>query len=224
MSIDPRHPEVEGLWRAVAAAAARSIAVVAANPGEGCTTIAEALWRRAALAGHSALLVELNRDRPALASRLGNAGPGQILSFGNDGLGLMAEPSDAMLDTWRDPARLAEAIAGWHQTYDTVVLDGAPLVARGAQGLPGLACATAAEATMLVVLAGRTPASAVREARQALTRAGARLLGTVLNDRDNPSLLAELEREAARLGRLVPALAARIVAALRRSSLLGIRV
>lgn len=224
MTIDPRDPEVEGLWRAVSGAEARSIAVVAANPGEGCTTVAEALWRRAALAGQSALLVELNRDRPALAARLGAAVPGVIARIDDDRLGLLAEPTQAMLDAWRDPARLAEAIEGWHNKYETVVLDAAPLLARGAQGLPGLTVAAAAEACLLVVLAGVTPGSAVREAREALGKSGARLLGSVLNDRDNPSLLTELEREAGRIGRIAPGFSARVIAALRRSNLLGMRI
>jgi hypothetical protein len=45
-----------------------------------------------------------------------------------------------------------------------------------------------------------------------------------LNDRDNPSLAMELERQASRFGRLLPGLAARITRAVRGSALLGLRV
>ena len=224
MTLDPRHPEIEGLWRAVDAAGARSIAAVSARPGEGASTLAQALWRRAALAGRSALLVELNPERPGLAARFGAPAAGGIRLGGEPGLGLLEDPGAAALDAWRDPAALRAAVAGWLRHWDRVVLDGAPLVARGAQRLPGATAAAAAEATLLVVLSGRTPAAAVREAREVLAGAGATLLGTVLNDRDSPSLLSELEREARRLGRIAPGLARRAAAALHRSALLGIRV
>jgi Mrp family chromosome partitioning ATPase len=224
MRFDPRHPEAESLWRAIAQAELRSVAVVAAAPGEGCTSVAETLWRRAAEAGRSALLVDLNRDRPAPSLRQLSAEPGVVARLGNSGLGVLAEPGEAALANWRDPNRLREALAGWHQQWDTVVLDTAPLLAKGAQGLPGLAAAAAADAAVLVVLAGRTDANQVREAAEALRMAGARLLGSVLNDRDNPALRAELEREARRLRRVAPGLTARLTAAFQRSSLLGMRV
>ena len=224
MRIDPRHPETEALWRAVARAEVRSVAVVSARPGEGCTTVAEAIWRRAACAGRSALLVDLNRDRPALGARLGEAPPGTIQRFGNEGLGLLADPGEAALEAWRDPAQLRDAVTGWLRQWDTVVLDAAPVVSRGAQGVAGLAAAAAADAALLVVLAGRTSATAVREAGGALVQAGARLLGTVLNDRDNPSLRTELERQTRRIGRIMPKLADRVAMAVARSNLLGMRV
>ncbi|RYJ01661.1 MAG: hypothetical protein EON47_10045 [Acetobacteraceae bacterium] len=265
MRLDPRHPETEALWRAVTGAGVRSIAVVAARPGEGCSSVAEALWRRAACAGRSALLVDLNTEHPGLGARLGRprggerqlvtdqgvvtlerrrdpgglrlvagrrgteigerrAAMGEAQRLGHGGLGLLAEPGAAAIEAWRDPARLREAVAGWLRDWDTVVIDTAPLVAGTAQGVPGLAAAAAAEASLLVILAGRTPTSAVREASQALRKAGARLLGTVMNDRDNPSLRAELERQALRLARLAPAMAAGLARRIRGSALLGMRI
>jgi hypothetical protein len=278
MRIDPRHPETEALWRAITTAKVRSIAVVAAHPGEGCSSVAEALWRRAACGGRSALLVDLNCDRPGLGARLGvrlgasrapadpssrhlttdqglvtlerrrdhrglrvaggsedrrravvcgEAGGlvlGQAQRLGHSSLGLLADPGQAMIEAWRDPAQLREAVAGWLHEWDTVVIDTAPLVTGTAQGIPGLAAAVAVEASLLVLLAGRTPVSAVREARHALDKAGARLLGTVMNDRDNPSLRAELERQALRLARFAPRLAQRLARQVRSSALLGMRI
>lgn len=224
MRFDPRHPETEALWRAVAQAEARCVAVVSAQPGEGCTTVAETLWRRAAQAGRSALLVDMNRDRPAASLRAIPAEEGVVQRLGNTGLGLLAEPGEAALESWRDRGQLRAAVAGWLQQWDTVVLDTAPVLAKDAQGMPGLAAAAVADAAILVVLAGRTDGAAVREAAAALAAAGARLLGTVLNDRDNPALRTEMLRETARLERFAPGLAARLSTALHRSSLLGMRV
>ncbi len=105
-----------------------------------------------------------------------------------------------------------------------MVFDTAPLLSREEGALSGVTVAAAADATILVTLAGRTPASQIRAARDALNAAGARLIGTVLNDRDNPSLLSELERETYRVAPLLPRLMANLRGRMRRSALLGVRV
>jgi len=222
MAIDPRDPEIEGVWMAVAGSGARSIAVVAANPGEGTTSLAEALTRRAALGEGRALYVNLDAERST--GTMGLAAPvDTVLPGEHAGIGVLARPSPDAANAWRDPARLAAQVAAWRAEWDHVVFDTAPILAKDAPGVPPLSVAAAAEATILVVLAGRTAASDVRDAHQRLERAGARLVGTVLNDRDNPSLLAEMEREAGRLERIAPGLVRRIRGGLRRSSLLGQR-
>lgn len=209
------HPEIEALWRGVGDAG--SIAIASAQPGEGTSLIAEAIWRRAEHSGRSALLVKLNGGAP-------DAEPGQVQRLGNHPLGVLAAPDATQLAAWREPARLREAIALWRKEWDLVVIDAAPVLARGAQALPGLTAAAAADATLLVVLAGRTAASALREARDQLKAAGAVLVGVAMNDRDNPTLAMELERQAARFGRILPGLAARLTRAVRGSALLGLRV
>ena len=222
MPPDPHDAEIESLWLAVSAAGARSIAVVAANPGEGTTSLAEALTRRAALGGRRALFVDVSGGRLAGAGGLGLA-PDTILPGEHPGIGVMAKVSQDAATAWRDPARLAAQVGAWAPDWDHVVFDTAPLLSAGTAGVPPLSVAAAAEGTILLVLAGRTAASDVREAHQRLERARAHLIGTVLNDRDNPSLLAEMEREAGRLERLAPGLVRRIRGGLRRSSLLGQR-
>jgi Mrp family chromosome partitioning ATPase len=220
MPLDPSDREVEALWLAVADSGARSLAIVAAHPGEGTTSLAEALTRRAALGGRRALYVDLSGGHAAAG--LGLA-PDAILPGERDGIGVLAYPSDATALAWRDPARLVAQALAWRDDWDIVVFDTAPLLAEGGHGVPPASVAAAAEATILLVLAGRTAAADVREARQRLDRARARLIGTVLNDRENPSLLAEMEREVGRLDRLAPGLARRIKGGLRRSSLLAQR-
>lgn len=223
MPIDPRDPEIEGVWMAVAGSGARSIAVVAANPGEGTTSLAEALTRRAALGGGRALYVNLDAERSAAGTSLAPL-VDTILPGEHTGIGVLARPSSDSANAWRDPARLAAQVAAWRAEWDHVVFDTAPILAKDLPGVPPLSVASAAEATILVVLAGRTAASDVRDAHQRLERAGAKLVGTVLNDRDNPSLLAEMERELGRIERLAPRLVRRIRGGLRRSSLLGQRM
>ena len=58
----------------------------------------------------------------------------------------------------------------------------------------------------------------------AVSRLHARLLGVVMNDRDNPSLLAELDRETYRLARRLPRLMAWLRARLHHATLLTVRI
>ena len=75
-----------------------------------------------------------------------------------------------------------------------------------------------------MTLAGRTPSGRVREAREQLAAAGANLIGAVLNDRENPSLLSELDRETWRLGRMLPRQMAALRARLHRMPALTARI
>lgn len=222
--LSPYHPEVETLWRGVSQAAARSVALVSSRAGEGTTLMATALARRAGLAGRPALLVDANLARPAVAQQLGiRPVEDEILDVPMLGMAVLASPSRERAQAWREPGRLAGAVAEWSQTYGLVVLDGGPLVEGEFDPLPAASVAAAAEATVLTVLAGRTPVPAVRAAREALDRAGARLIGTVMNDRDNPSLLVELERQTYRLAPRLPRAMAALRGRLSRSTLLAVR-
>src|SRR4051812_35057036 len=98
MRIDPHHPETEALWRAVSVAGLRSVAVVSARPGEGCTTVAEALWRRAARGGRSPLLVDLNRDVRGMRDRLLQAEAGRLPPGGEPEFRLMTDEGVVTLE------------------------------------------------------------------------------------------------------------------------------
>jgi Mrp family chromosome partitioning ATPase len=207
---DADHPEIEALWRGLRDR--RSVAVTAARPGEGTSLVSRGLWRRAEAAGRTALLIHAGGEPSAAPRRLGN-GP----------LGAWT-PDAARVAEWREPARLRETLEAALADWDMVILDAPALLDRAPRPLPGLTAAAAAEATLLVVLAGRTPASALREARTALDAAGARLAGVVMNDQHHPTLAQELERQAQRFARLAPRLTARLTRMVRGSTLLTLRV
>lgn len=222
--LSPYDPEVEALWRAVDAAGARSVAVVSALPGEGTTLIAAALARRAGLSGSPALLVDLNEIRPGVGRLLGlRAQPGEIVSLPAMGLGVLAELAPKDAEQWREPAALAAQVERWAPEWGMVIFDTAPLLSRDFETIPAASIASAAQAAVMVVAAGRTPQSAIRDGRARLTSSNARLLGTVMNNRDNPSLLTELERESYRLAPMMPRLMAGLRARLRHATLLSVR-
>lgn len=224
-TLSPYDPEIEALWRAVEGSGARSVAVVASLPGEGTTLVASALARRAGLAGTQALLVDLNQVRPGVAKLFSvHPKPGEIVTMPALGLAVLADaaPEDAM--AWREPAALAAQAQRWAADYNLVVFDTAPLLSKVHEPIPATAVAAAAEATVLVMLSGRTAVPAIREARSRLATAGARLIGAVMNDRDNPPLLAELERETYRLAPLLPRAMANLRRRLQRATVLSVKI
>ena len=217
-------PDIELLWRKIDAAKARSVALLASTYGEGTTTVAITLARRVAATGANVLVVDLNLSRPGLGVALNlPLEPGEI-DMVEPRLGILAMPSDEEVHLWREPARLIAQAERWRQRWDLVIFDCAPALAPRPGLIPGTAVAMAAEATLLVTLAGRTPASVIRDAWNRLHGAGAHMLGSVLNDRDNPSLLAELQRETHRLSRWLPTSMARLRARLQSATLLGVRI
>ena len=187
--------------------------------------VAAALARRAGLAGGQALLVDLNQVRPGIAKLFDlRPSPGEIVTLPALGIGVLADPSADDANAWREPAALAAQVQRWSSEYGLTVFDAAPLLSKVHEPIPATAVSAAAEATVLVTLSGRTPVPAVREARERLTAAGARLIGAVLNDRDNPPLLAELERETYRFAPLLPRLMAAVRRRLQRATVLGVRI
>ena len=224
-ALSPYHPEVEALWQAVAQTDARSVAVVSSHAGEGTTLIASALARRAGLAGKPALLVDLNLARPGLA-RLFGVRPvaDDIIDVPALGVAVLAAISQESAARWREPGKLAGQLAEWSANFGLIVLDTAPVLSTDYDTLPATAAAAAADATVLTVLSGRTALSAIRASREKLDAAGARLIGSVMNDRDNPSLLTELERETYRLAPLWPRAMAALRNRLHRATLLAVRV
>jgi hypothetical protein len=64
----------------------------------------------------------------------------------------------------------------------------------------------------------------VREACERLQAARASVIGSVLNDRDNPPLLSELQREINRLSRFMPRRTPRWGRSLERFATLTVRV
>ena len=252
--ISPYHPEIDAIWHAISNTGARSIAIVSADPGEGTAMIAAALACRAALsvpvedqnfpADKSVpLLVDLDVVRPSLA-RTFKVDPreNEIVPLETKGIALLGAIGSDAINTWRERARLTEQLAVWHARWNLVVLNAAPLLTmerrRGKRGsasdrqpqanratdIPGLVAASVADACVLVALAGRTPGNRIREACETLSTAGANLIGCILNDRENPSLLAELDRETYRFDKVLPRAMASLRSRLHRSPILGARI
>jgi Mrp family chromosome partitioning ATPase len=173
----------------------RSVMFVSALPGEGVTTVTLGVANAAAVgAPAGVLLVDANFATPTLASRLG-AAPRLGLS---DILAKRATRADAVartavsrvfvLDGGAGPVNFTSArslddvrelLTDLQTTYDHVLVDGGSLETCPESVL----LSRHVDGVAIVVHAEHTPSEVVVDATARLRRAGARLLGVVLNRR-----------------------------------------
>ena len=210
--------EIETIWRSLLASGLKSVAVTAAMAGEGTSTIAAALARRAQQSGETVLLAEIAPTKPRLFDRVGMPlSCGLPTRIGSDSFGVLSVPTNAP-PNWQKRDFFAWRLAEWQRDWNMVVLDLPPVLTSPAPGLGmgSLSVCASAACTLMVVLAGHTKAEAVLKAQTRLDLAGANLLGIVMNDRENPSLKQELQREIGRIADFLPGITRRLQSRLQR--------
>lgn len=156
----------------------RMVMVTSSRPGEGKSTLALALARRAARGGERVLLIDADRLRPRLSVLLGaagSAGLAELLAGVAPGQALIRRDVLAPLDLLPAgsgpggppaPTRLAAAAqaAGWRQRYDLIVIDAPPLLA----GADALMLAEVADGILLCLGWRRSPRRLALHARDLL--------------------------------------------------------
>jgi len=214
MLIPFQNVELERIYTQTLAGKVRSLAITAANSGEGVTTLATALAHRNLMAGRATLMVDLNLWNPSLNGVLDLGIPGQgnqllpspqLINEGGQAdalVGVTAPTSRDPVIKLREPGVLEQCIEEWHKDYDTVIIDTSPINRINARNIPAERVAAACDATLMTVLAGRTTETMVSTAVKKLHDAGAEIMGSVINDHFNPSLKDEMLREIRRIGRL----------------------
>ncbi|OBA68749.1 chain-length determining protein [Mycobacterium sp. 1554424.7] len=182
------------LLRALAPGA-RQVLLTAPFGGEGTTTTALNLARAFAESGEEALLVEGDTRRPVIAGLLKvDSGEGLANALADPDIATEAvKPTaiprlfilaaravrrDALPCSAYLPEVLDKVLQDVSATFDRTVIDGPPVLAAADSGLLG----SAAQATVLVVRAGRTTEDELNDALTALRAAGADVVGTVLTD------------------------------------------
>ena len=235
VSLPIHYAELETIYAKTLGRGTRSLAIVAAESGEGVSTLAVALAQRNEVAGHKTLLVDLNLYRPSIHVRFNlqrhawepvpSSIPDAIEQLDNGCLWVLtASTSERSLVRWREKQIITETIAGWLATFKTVIFDTSPLNAVNRGNIPAELLAGQCDAAILIALAGRTSEESIRSARSRLDDAGAKLVGAVLNDKYNPHLVDELCREAHRLDRWFPGVMGKIRQRVRKSDLLSAEI
>jgi capsular exopolysaccharide synthesis family protein len=174
----------------------RVILVTSALPGEGKTTVATNLAISIASTGAKVVIVDADLRKPSVHKKLGigrhQFGMSGVLSgqmawrdalveSGTAGVSVIpcgpVPPNPAELVGSPQMTALIEELRG---AFDFVVIDSAPVVPVTDTVLLGYQV----DGVVLVIHSGKTPSRSALEAKTRLIRAGARILGAVLNQAD----------------------------------------
>jgi protein-tyrosine kinase len=187
---------VESIYQASVGAGARVVAVIGVEDGDGASACARALAERSALAPSRTLLVDASESRRPTAPTW-EPEPQNIGWF---------KLSDGEEDPFRlrSPDTLRRLWVEAHKDWETVIIDCAPALEDRDYVAPGKLTARSADAVILVCLGGKTTKQSIEAAKAALGPAN--VVGVVVNGRDQPTVGAEVAREARRISRYFPRL------------------
>lgn len=214
MTLPATYSEIDAVYRATFGAQLRMIAVTAAGTGQGVSTLALALARRAAAGGRRTLLVELTTRGSAAAERLGaprrdwSETPESVAAALTDlGDGLTALPAPSLgrpPPLLREKETLRALREAWLARFDLVILDLPPVLSANPHDIDAITAGGVADGVILSVMTRVTREADLIEAVAQLRHARIEILGVVANDRENPTLGDEIARELGRLRPLLP--------------------
>jgi len=224
------YAEVEAIYNQTLGAGYRTLAITSVKTGEGKTTISQALVERAQIIGKKVLLVEMNTFNPALSEKLrlsmsDQLKKNEIIAIKSKGYSLLPAPqniSDVL--QYREANLLLEAVSGWLLDFDCIIFDTSALTSLNQSNIPAEIICGVCEGALLVIEAGKTPASLIQESIEKLKLKKVNLIGSVLNDKNNPALLTELQRETYRLNRRFPVLMDKLRKKLASTVLLNVSI
>lgn len=207
--------EVEHIYAQALRKQSRTLAICAANAGEGVTTVAMSLARRYANPGHKTLLVDMNYYRPALDQRMAlprhswHIGDGTLKSaIEKHPCGLEILTASLSVDpNLRQRDQLDELIRQWQKEYAMVIFDTSPLNAVNRQNIPAEHIGSLVDSCVMVMQSAITKEADILQALSKLKSHQVEPIGWVMNDFQCPSLAVEMRRELARLARFAPRLA-----------------
>ena len=203
MTIPATHAEIEQIYLAAELAESKSLCITACQSLDGVTSVASALTERYLLAGHKALLVDLNLFNPAFKEMTLPHDDDTHLIEHMDSHRMftgVVVPSDKSTQlAYKDPTFMKIAVKKWEDQYDRVIIDTSPILQVNRGNIPAQSVASACDNTILVVKGGTTTTGHVSKAIELLHSDKIHLLGTVLNVKDQPTLSLEIIRELRRV-------------------------
>lgn len=214
-SLPNNYGELETIYRHTLGKSYSSLAIVGPNGGEGCTSLILAMASRAAAAGESVLVLELNFASPVIGRWIHGRTAGWDLSTPISQLPiaekvlagvdlLPAPPAIANIHHFREPKPLRDFLRQLATRYSKILIDCSPVNRHNRHNLPAECVTAEIDATMLLTLAGSSQESQLLEAIDRLNLSGSNLIGSAINDRDFPGLACELMRETRRLDNHFP--------------------
>jgi Mrp family chromosome partitioning ATPase len=200
--------EIEHIYNQTIGTGYRTLAITSAKNGEGKTSLVKALAKRAELSGKKVLVVELNTFNPALSEKLRDQlaeKPSKIIAMKDQGYSLLPAPRTLQdIMRFKETSILITAIKDWLNDYDCLLFDTSSLQSLNQSNIPPEIVCEVCEGTLLIIEAGTTPANFIEEAIKKLKNKKVNLIGSVINDKHNPTLLSELIRETHRFDQILP--------------------
>ena len=235
MRIPPQNMEIEQLYSQIVRNDYHAVAMSATSEGEGVTSIAMALAHRALLGGHKTLLIDFNLSHPSLHEQISFDADDKSNPFGTPQL--ITTPSQSItllgitVPTGRDlvmklrkPGMIEKHIEQWRKTFDFIIFDTSPINQSSSENIPAERVIAACDGTFLVVQAGETNEEMLSTAVRKIEHAEGKILGSLFNDRGNPTLKSELLRETKRLDSKFYYFAKRIRTWINKSRLLSTEI
>ena len=224
------YSEVEAIYNQTLGSGYSTLAITSAKAGEGKTTVAQAIAKRAQVVGKIVLLVEMNTFNPVLSKALRTSitkpvTSNEIVAIEDKGYSLLPAP-DNIRDIlhYREKHLILESIKQRLVEFDCIIFDTSALTSQNQSNIPAEIICQVCEGALLVIEAGTTPANLIKESVEKLKLKNVNLIGSIINDINNPSLLTELQRETYRLNRLFPKVMVKLRKKLASLVLLNISV
>jgi Mrp family chromosome partitioning ATPase len=204
MSIPALNSETEQLFMKAESNGARTLCISGCHANSGVTSLTMALAERYLLSGYKTLLIDMNLHRPSFAPLIENDGlNGDALIVDKHSnrcfQGVCCDLDKTSLLEMRQGDFLTNQLKYYLENYDRIVIDTSPLLNQNRGNIPANLVAAACDCTLLCVEAGQTTKSQIVKALELLDFENVNVLGTVLNQKQQPSLVQELQREVNRL-------------------------
>jgi Mrp family chromosome partitioning ATPase len=213
--LSPWHEEVQRIRLATFGRGIRLVGFTSPRANSGVTTLCKALAAVTAASGLRTLLVDLSEaPDDAENAPLWLPGSGGALVAIPSGPApfdkLTARTTPDTRDLFNNSAQLRRTLMDELADYAAVIVDLAPLKPRFPGAVDTTSAAAACGNVYLVCVTGEVTKTEISESVTRLHSAGVEVLGLILNDVANPSLGAELARQALRFKRLAPQFTTRL--------------
>ena len=224
--IDGWTHEVERIALATLGQGTRTIGIASHGGQAGVSTLAADLAEVTALSGVATVYVDLTTtvlpNARDIIWRPGQGGAGQAITHDARGFDVLTARFD--LNTrflFNNVERLKQSFNDELSRYQVVIVDIPALCVAEADHINGAAAAAACDGVMLVCVSGRITRAELIQGTAALDAAKVKVIGTVLNDIECPTIGADIAREALRLERFAPRFAGWVSAKARTSTFLN---
>lgn len=121
---------------------------------------------------------------------------------------------------FREHTMLNRMIQFWLEKHDCVIFDTSPLCLVNQKNIPAQHVATCCDAAVMVIKSGQTQTHQLKDAMEILHTVDVNLVGTIMNDFDNPLLGVELLRQCDKMSDRFPRIGNWLSNKIKKSSFL----